>query len=64
VVSAAPINYVLADLTDRGWVDLVLSLGGGPFDLAVSAIVIHNLRQMPLIANAYIAFASVLKPRS
>src|SRR5215468_10443605 len=58
------INYVLADLTDRSWVDRVLSLGFGPFDLAVSAIAIHNLRQTPLIANAYSGVASVLKPRA
>jgi ubiquinone/menaquinone biosynthesis C-methylase UbiE len=56
------INYVLADLTDRSWVDRVLSLGGGPFDLGVSAIAIHNLRQTPLIANAYNGVAGVLKP--
>jgi ubiquinone/menaquinone biosynthesis C-methylase UbiE len=56
------INYVLADLTDQGWVDRVLSVGGGPFDLAVSAIVIHNLRQAPLIAHAYSGVARMLKP--
>ena len=56
------INYVLADLTDQGWVDRVLSVGGGPFDLAVSAIVIHNLRQAPLIAHAYRGVARMLKP--
>src|SRR5262249_10199380 len=55
-------HAVMADLTDRGWVDRVLSLGGGPFDLAVSAIVIHNLRQTPLIANAYSGVARMLKP--
>jgi ubiquinone/menaquinone biosynthesis C-methylase UbiE len=56
------ITYVLANLTDPGWVDQVIRLGGGPFDLAVSAIVIHNLRQVPLIAAAYRGVASVLKP--
>src|SRR5262249_18886920 len=62
IAHSGRINYVLADLTDRSWVDRVLSLGGGRFDLAVSAIVIHNLRQTPLIANAYSGVASVLKP--
>jgi len=56
------ITYVLADLTDRSWVDRVVSLGHGPFDLAVSAIAIHNLFQKPLIAAAYRGIASVLKP--
>jgi ubiquinone/menaquinone biosynthesis C-methylase UbiE len=52
------VNYILADLTDTGWIKDV----GGPFDLAVSAIVIHNLRQPPLIAAAYRGIASALKP--
>jgi ubiquinone/menaquinone biosynthesis C-methylase UbiE len=62
VAHSGRVNYVLADLTDCSWVDRLLSLGGGPFDLAVSAIVIHNLRQKPLIADAYRGVASVLKP--
>jgi len=56
------ITYVLADLTDRSWVDRVINLGQGPFDLAVSAIAIHNLVQKPLIAAAYHGVASVLRP--
>src|SRR5262249_23469363 len=32
------LSYVLADLTDPAWAQHV----GGPFDLAVSAIVLHN----------------------
>jgi ubiquinone/menaquinone biosynthesis C-methylase UbiE len=52
------VAYVVADLTDPGWVERV----GGPFDLAVSAIVIHNLRDMDLIANCYRGIARVLKP--
>ncbi len=52
------VDYVLADLTDRGWTRRV----GGPFDLAVSAIVIHNLRELDLIAEAYRGIAAVLKP--
>ena len=42
------VAFVLADLTDPGWTGRV----GGPFDLAVSAIVIHNLRDMAAIAPA------------
>jgi ubiquinone/menaquinone biosynthesis C-methylase UbiE len=49
-------DFVLADLTDPSWTGRV----GGPFDLAVSAIVIHNL--LDLIANAYRGVAKVLKP--
>ena len=56
------VSFVLADLTDAGWVDRVVDEAGGPFDLAVSAIVIHNLRQLDLIADAYRDVAQVLKP--
>ena len=51
-------DFILADLTDPGWTGRV----GGPFDLVISAIVIHNLRDMDLIANAYRGIARVLKP--
>ena len=51
-------DFVHADLTDPGWIGRV----GGPCDLAVSAIVIHNLRDIGLIANAYRGVAKVLKP--
>jgi SAM-dependent methyltransferase len=51
-------SFVLADLTDPGWTARV----GGPFDLAVSAIVIHNLRDVGLIAGSYRGIAQVLKP--
>jgi ubiquinone/menaquinone biosynthesis C-methylase UbiE len=52
------IAYVQCDLTDPGWVPEV----GGPFDVAVSAIVIHNLRDQALIADAYRGVARALKP--
>jgi ubiquinone/menaquinone biosynthesis C-methylase UbiE len=51
-------SFVLADITDPGWTGRV----GGPFDLAVSAIVIHNLRDLRLIATSYRGIARVLKP--
>ena len=49
---------MLADLRDPAWTDAV----GGPFDLAVSAIAIHNLRRLDLIARCYRGIARVLKP--
>jgi ubiquinone/menaquinone biosynthesis C-methylase UbiE len=52
-------SFVLADLTDPEWTGRV----GGPFDLAVSAIAIHNLRDMSAIGDAYRGIAQVLKPR-
>jgi ubiquinone/menaquinone biosynthesis C-methylase UbiE len=52
------VDYALADLTDPGWVGEV----SGPFDLAVSAIAIHNLRDLGLIAQCYSGIARVLKP--
>jgi ubiquinone/menaquinone biosynthesis C-methylase UbiE len=57
-VFGARTSFVLADLTDPAWIERV----GGPFDLAVSAIVIHNLRDLTLIANAYRGVARSLKP--
>jgi ubiquinone/menaquinone biosynthesis C-methylase UbiE len=51
-------GFVLADLTDPNWTGGV----GGPFDLAVSAIAIHNLRDMDAIAECYRGIARVLKP--
>jgi ubiquinone/menaquinone biosynthesis C-methylase UbiE len=55
---AARTSFVLADLTEPAWVERV----GGPFDLVVSAIVIHNLRDLALIADAYRGVARTLKP--
>jgi len=51
-------RYVLADLTDPAWSPRV----GGPFDLIVSAIAIHNLRDRSAIAACYSAIAGLLKP--
>jgi ubiquinone/menaquinone biosynthesis C-methylase UbiE len=55
---AGRVDFVLADLTDPGWTDAV----GGPFDLAVSAIAIHNLRDLAAIAACYRGIAQMLKP--
>ncbi len=51
-------SYVLADLADPAWSARV----GGPFDLIVSAIAIHNLRDRGAIAACYGAIAGLLKP--
>jgi ubiquinone/menaquinone biosynthesis C-methylase UbiE len=51
-------TYVLADLTDPAWSARV----GGPFDLIVSAIAIHNLRDRGAIAACYRAIGGLLKP--
>jgi SAM-dependent methyltransferase len=56
--SASQLSFVLADLTDPAWTARV----GGPFDMIVSAIAIHNLRKMELIAACYRGVASLLKP--
>jgi ubiquinone/menaquinone biosynthesis C-methylase UbiE len=55
---AGRLAFVQADLTDPGWTGRV----GGPFDLAVSAIAIHNLRDIGAIADCYRGIAQVLKP--
>jgi ubiquinone/menaquinone biosynthesis C-methylase UbiE len=52
------LHYVLCDLTDPSWPRQV----GGPFDLAVSAIAIHNLRDPAKIYACYRAIRDLLKP--
>jgi ubiquinone/menaquinone biosynthesis C-methylase UbiE len=54
----ARIRFVISDLGDSGWV----KTAGGPFDLAVSGIAIHNLHEMAAIANCYEAVRGLLKP--
>jgi SAM-dependent methyltransferase len=56
--SAGQLSFVLADLTDPNWNEKV----GGPFDLIVSAIAIHNLRSRDKIAACYRGVAGLLKP--
>jgi ubiquinone/menaquinone biosynthesis C-methylase UbiE len=56
--SAERVRYALGDLRDPAWTNNL----GGPFDLAVSAIAIHNLRDLGLIAECYRGIARVLKP--
>lgn len=56
--STARLSFVLADLTDPGWAESV----GGPFDLIVSAIAVHNLRSRDKIAACYRGIAGLLKP--
>ena len=56
--SLGQLSFVHADLTDPHWSECV----GGPFDLIVSAIAIHNLRSLDKIAACYRGIASLLKP--
>jgi SAM-dependent methyltransferase len=56
--STSQLSFVLADLTDPGWATCV----GGPFDMIVSAIAIHNLQKVELISACYRGIASLLKP--
>jgi trans-aconitate methyltransferase len=55
---AERLSYVLADLTDPTWPRQV----GGPFDLAVSAIVLHNLGSREQIFACYAAIHGLLRP--
>jgi ubiquinone/menaquinone biosynthesis C-methylase UbiE len=55
---AARLTYVTADLTDPAWPQAV----GGPFDLAVSAIALHNLRDPATIFACYRAIHDLLRP--
>jgi len=52
------LSYVLCDLVDPAWPEQV----GGPFDLAVSAIALHNLRDPEKIFACYRAIHNVLRP--
>jgi len=52
------LRYVLCDLRDPSWPQQV----GGPFDLAVSAIALHNLRDPEKIFACYRAIHDLLKP--
>jgi predicted methyltransferase len=52
------LRWVLCDLTNPSWPQQV----GGPFDLAVSAIAIHNLRDPDKIYACYRAIHELLKP--
>jgi trans-aconitate methyltransferase len=54
---AARVRTVLSDLKDPAWT----KTAGGPFDLAVSGIAIHNLHEMGAIAACYDAVRSLLK---
>ena len=52
------LDYVLCDLFDPAWPQSV----GGPFDLAVSAIVLHNLGSREKIFACYPAIHDLLRP--
>lgn len=52
------IRYVQCDLLDPAWPQKV----GGPFDLVVSGIAIHNLKDLSAIATCYEAVHGLLKP--
>jgi ubiquinone/menaquinone biosynthesis C-methylase UbiE len=52
------LSYVLCDLVDPSWPKRV----GGPFDLAVSAIALHNLGDPEKIFACYRAILDLLKP--
>jgi ubiquinone/menaquinone biosynthesis C-methylase UbiE len=52
------LRYVVCDLLDPSWPQAV----GGPFDLAVSAIVLHNLPSLDNIFACYRAIHDLLRP--
>lgn len=52
------LRYIVCDLTDPSWPQQI----GGPFDLAVSAIAIHNLRDPEKIYACYRAIHDLLRP--
>lgn len=52
------VRFVQADISDPGWPQKA----GGPFELAVSGIAIHNLQNLAAMANVYEALRGLLKP--
>jgi SAM-dependent methyltransferase len=54
---AGQVRYALADLRDPSWAQSV----GGPFELAVSGIAMHNLHDLAVIAGCYEAVHGLLK---
>ena len=52
------LHYAVADLTDPAWAQAV----GGPFDLATSAICLHNLGDYAKIYACYRAIHGLLQP--
>ena len=54
---SARLRTVLSDLADPAWTSNAI----GPFDLAVSGIAIHNLRDMAVIAACYDGVRALLK---
>jgi ubiquinone/menaquinone biosynthesis C-methylase UbiE len=52
------VKYVLSDLFDPNWT----KSAGGPFDLVVSGIAIHNLREMEAISTVYAGIKELLVP--
>jgi trans-aconitate methyltransferase len=57
---ASRVEFAQADLLEPSWTERV----GGPFDLAVSAIAIHNLRDIDAIAACYRGIAGLLNPEA
>ena len=52
------LTFVRCDLTDPSWPQLV----GGPFDLAISAVALHNLADREKIFACYRAVHDLLRP--
>jgi tRNA (cmo5U34)-methyltransferase len=52
------VSYTLADMTDPAWIHGL----GGPFDVVVSALAIHNLGEPALIRRVYRDLFGVLRP--
>jgi ubiquinone/menaquinone biosynthesis C-methylase UbiE len=51
-------SYIMSDLADPSWHTRI----GGGFELAVSALAVHNLEREPLIKGCYGSIRRVLRP--
>ncbi len=59
---AKQMHYSHSDLMDRSWMLKAMADGKGPFDLVVSAIAIHNVRDIAAIGECYRDIRGLLKP--
>lgn len=58
IEDAGRLSFVVSDLASASWSKKL----GGPFDLVVSGIAIHNLRDQPTIFRCYGAIRKLLAP--
>jgi len=57
-LAGRPVTYLMIDLSDPAW----SAKAGGPFELVVSGLALHNLESESLIKNCYRSIFRLLRP--